>query len=49
MSMLGANQGNSTLTNIQRALDQRYGPSQSVAEFAAQSSDGALREHAGAV
>ncbi|SPE38876.1 Mannosylglycoprotein endo-beta-mannosidase [Candidatus Sulfopaludibacter sp. SbA6] len=31
----GANQGNSLLTNIQRALDKRYGPSQSAAEFAA--------------
>ena len=31
----GANQGNNTLANIQRALDKRYGPSSGVAEFAA--------------
>lgn len=31
----GANQTNSVLANIQKAVDQRYGPSKSAAEFAA--------------
>ena len=45
----GATDGNSTLLNVTKTIDTRYGPSSSAAEFAEKAQMSSLRKHAGAI